>query len=229
MQDSATDFFAGNAATGYDARNARLAPISDALHFLTGLVLEDLPEDARLLSVGTGTGAEVLALARAHPGWRFTCVDPSADMLAVCADRLAQAGLSDRCTLVHGDVHALPDGAPHDAALAMLVAHFIAEGDRPDFYAAIRAHLSPGAPFVSAEISHDLDAPSFAPTLGTWKQVQTLMGATPESLDRLPILLRETLAVLSPARTDALLAEAGFTAPTTFYQAVMIRALHARA
>ena len=69
----------------------------------------------------------------------------------------------------------------------MLVAHFIAEGDRPDFYAAIRAHLSPGAPFVSAEISHDLDAPSFAPTLETWKKVQTLMGATPESLDRLPV------------------------------------------
>lgn len=41
-------------ADAYDRRNSALAPISDALHLLLRLTLEDLPADARLLACGEG-------------------------------------------------------------------------------------------------------------------------------------------------------------------------------
>tara|TARA_B100002003_G_scaffold212114_1_gene208973 strand:+ start:33 stop:719 length:687 start_codon:yes stop_codon:yes gene_type:complete len=215
-------------ADRYDERNRGLAPISEALHFLAGLALARAPETARVLSVGTGTGAEILALARARPGWRFVGVDPSAEMLEVCAERLRAAGLEDRCTLVHGHVEDAPEG-PFDVALAMLVAHFVPQAEREGFYRAIHARLVPGGRYLGAEICADLDAPEFPQLLADWEQVQRLMGASPESLAALPDLLRTKLAVLTPEATVACLQAAGFARPTPFFQAFMIRGFHADA
>ena len=54
---STAGFFNQEMADAYDRRNSALKPISDGLHFLMRLVLNDLPADARLLCVGVGTGA----------------------------------------------------------------------------------------------------------------------------------------------------------------------------
>lgn len=61
----------------YDARWAPLAPLRDCLHLQIGLILRHLPDNARILCVGVGTGAEIIALARQFPGWRFLASDPS--------------------------------------------------------------------------------------------------------------------------------------------------------
>lgn len=213
-------------ADAYDRRNSALAPISDGLHFLLRLVLEDLPTNARVLCVGVGTGAEILSLARAYPGWSFVGVDPSEDMLAVGRHRLEEAGILDRCQLLHGYVHDAPrDG--FDAVVSLLVAHFIKREDRLAFYSAIHDRLKPGGHFASAEITGDLDAPEFPDVLADWKRIQVLMGATPESLAKLGGMLRDGLGVLPPAETEALWRAAGFPKPIPFFQAFMIRGWHA--
>ena len=219
-------FFNRDVADGYDRRNDALAPISNDLHFLLRLVLTDLPADARVLCVGVGTGAEILSLATAYPGWSFVGVDPSAEMLAVGRRRLEQAGLLHRCELIQGYVEDAPREA-FDAVVSLLVAHFIKGEDRPPFYAAIHDRLRPGGRFASAEISGDLDAPEFPAMLENWKQVQTLMGATPQSLENLPGMMREVLGVLPPEETLALWRAAGFAMPIPFFQAFMIRGWHA--
>ena len=211
-------------AESYDARNSGLAPISDNMHFLTGLVLEDLPEGARVLCVGVGTGAEILALAQAHPGWHFTGVDPSAEMLEVCRARLERAGLTERCTLLHGYVGDVPEEGGFDAVLSILVAHFIPRAERPGFYRAVLDRLRPGGRFVSAEICADLDGPDVPELLKAWERVQIRMGATPASLAALPETLRTALSVLSPEETQALHRAAGFEGSTLFFQAILIRA-----
>lgn len=214
-------------ADAYDRRNSALAPVSDGLHFLLRLVLADLPANARVLCVGVGTGAEILSLAEAYPGWSFVGVDPSEDMLAVGRHRLEQAGVLDRCQLLHGYVH----DAPHDgfhAVVSLLVAHFIKREDRLAFYSAIHDRLKPGGHFASAEITGDLDAPEFPDVLEDWKRIQVLMGATPESLSKLADTLRNALGVLSPAETEALWRASGFPRPIPFFQAFMIRGWHAQ-
>jgi tRNA (cmo5U34)-methyltransferase len=225
-EPAASPFFNQEMAEAYDRRNAGLRPISDTLHFLMRLALADLPAQARVLCVGVGTGAEILALAEARPGWTFVGVDPSAEMLAVARHRLQQAGVMARCDLIHGYVEDVAH-AGFDAVVSLLVAHFIKRPERPAFYAAIHDRLRPGGRFLSAEISADLDAPEFPAMLEDWKQVQTLMGATEDSLVRLPTMMREVLGVVPPADTEALWREAGFARPIPFFQAFMIRGWHA--
>lgn len=65
LQSQLSTLFDGQAAS-YDARWAKTAPIRDALYLLLDALFIELPADARILSVGTGT--ELAALAAKHPG-----------------------------------------------------------------------------------------------------------------------------------------------------------------
>lgn len=222
MSKPTTDFFNKEAAQRYDERNSKLSRISDCLHFLTGLALKDLPAQARILCVGVGTGAEILSLAQTFPGWTFVGLDPSQNMLDVCRERMNDAGLGDRCEFVHGFIQDLPSQKPFDAAVSILVAHFIKLDERLAYFQNITQHLRSGGYLVNAEISFDLNSPQFPTMLKGWEQVQTMMGATPESLATLPKQLREMLTVLPPEKTEALLRQSGISQPVSFFRAMMI-------
>jgi len=224
---SMPDFFNQQMAENYDERNSRLSAFSANMHLLIRLILADLPSNARLLCAGIGTGAEILTLAREFPGWTFVGVDPSEAMLNVCRNRLAAADLLDRCELVHGYIDDVPDEAEFDAALSIMVAHFIVREDRSAFYLAVHDRLKPGGYFVSAELSCDLDAAQFPPMLKNWERVHSMMGANPESLQSLPETLRNTLSILSPDETETLLRSAGFELPVPFLHAFLIRGWYA--
>jgi tRNA (cmo5U34)-methyltransferase len=224
MAKDAPDFFSKDQARRYDERNGKLAPISEALHFATSLVLEDLPARARILSVGAGTGAEILSLARSFPGWSFVAVDPSQSMLEVCDERLRRAGLSERCELIHGFVQDVPAQPAFDAATALLVAHFVKREERLDFFRSITSRLRVGGTLVNAEISFDLESSEFPSMLRNWQAVQRLMGGTPESLKAVPQQLKEVLAVLSPDETASVLRSAEISSPVRFFQAFLITA-----
>lgn len=224
---NAASFFNSDMAQGYDKRNSALSPISDCLHFLTRLTLSDVPLRSRVLCVGVGTGADIFALSNDRPDLRFVGIDPSADMLRVARHRLQSADMFERCQLLEGYVEDVKERA-FDVVVSLLVAHFIQAPDRPAFYRAVFERLKPGGRFVSAEISGDLDSPEFPALLDDWKQVQALMGATPESLASLENMLRGTLGVIAPDATEALWRDAGFAVPVPFFQAFMIRGWHAR-
>lgn len=222
MSKPATDFFTEDLARRYDERNAPLTPISNAMHFLMGLTLQDLPARARVLCVGAGTGAEIISLARVFPEWHFVALEPSRAMLNVGRERIRAAGLEARCEFVHGYIQDLPARAEFDAVLSVLVGHFIQRNERPGFYRQVAAHLKAGGYFVNTEISFDLGSPEFPLMLKNWEKVQELMGATPESLAGLPKQLREMLTVLPPPEVESLLRENGIESPVRFFQAFMI-------
>ncbi len=222
------DFFTPSLSKAYDERNSKLAPISDNLHFLMRLVLAKAPAQAKVLCVGVGTGAEILSLAQAFPNWTFTGLDPSASMLEVCAERLQKAGFSNRCQLVHGYIQDVEEGANFDIALSILVAHFVKTEERGGFFKHMTNRLKTGGVLINAEISADLNAPEFPHMLEDWKQVQTLMGATPESLAGLENQLRNTLEILPPQTTETILRQSGIPTPIRFFQSILIQAWHGR-
>lgn len=115
-----------------------------------------------------------------------------------------------------------------DAAVSLLVAHFIQWEHRLAFYRAIHGRLKPGGTFVSAEIAGNPDAMEFPAMLDDWKQVQLLMGATEESLATLEEKLRNVLSILSTEATEALWREAGFPLPVPFFRAFMVHGWHAQ-
>lgn len=222
------DFFTKEIASAYDERNKKLSPIADNMHFLIRLVLADMPQASRVLCVGVGTGAEILSLAQANPQWTFVGVEPSLSMLDVCRERLAKEGVQDRCTLIHGYVQDVSETEKFDAALSVLVGHFVKRSERADFYGHMVKRLRKGGCLINTEISYDLNSPEFPQMLKNWEQVQTLMGATPESLANLPQTLREILTVLPNKEVENILGQCGVKNPVRFFQSFMITGWHGR-
>lgn len=222
-----TDFYTKDLAKAYDEKNSRLAPIGDNMHFLIRLILKDLPPASRVLCVGVGTGAEILSLANEYPGWSFVGVDPSEGMLEVCRARIEDAGVSDRCEFIHGYVQDVPESEQFDAAVSILVGHFVPKEERVRFYQNMQERLISGGYLVNTEISFDLDSKEFPSMLEQWKQVQALMGANEASLEKLPQTLRNVLTVLPHQEVERLIHASGFSLPVHFLQAFMINGWYA--
>ena len=68
----------------------------------------DLPADARVLDLATGTGDLALMIARLHPDAEVIGSDTSSRMLEVGVEKVARCGVSDRVQLELGDAQALP-------------------------------------------------------------------------------------------------------------------------
>lgn len=82
--------------------------------------LRDFPEHApwRILDLGVGSGAILLALLAERPAARGLGVDVSEEALAVARDNAAALGLAGRCALLRGDWTAGLDGDAFDLVVA---------------------------------------------------------------------------------------------------------------
>jgi hypothetical protein len=85
-------------AATYDQQWAKLAAFRDGLHLLISSLFSKLPQDARVLCVGAGTGAEIDFLASKYPSWTFVAVEPAAGMVKAAELRAEQHGYRDRST-----------------------------------------------------------------------------------------------------------------------------------
>ncbi|MGO1395013.1 MAG: class I SAM-dependent methyltransferase [Halomonas sp.] len=129
----------------YDQQWNKLAPVKGAMHLLIGAVFSALPNDARILCIGAGTGAEILYLSQRFTGHRFTIVEPSVAMLDVCRRQAEEHGITSRCEFHHGYLDSLAPSVPFDAATSLLVSQFILEPEnRSAFFRAIAKRLRPG-------------------------------------------------------------------------------------
>ncbi|HFZ8995802.1 TPA: class I SAM-dependent methyltransferase [Citrobacter freundii] len=222
MNSDTNDIFNNDFSLKYDASNARFKAINDNLHFLISLLLKDLPTNARLLCVGVGTGSEIIYLASRFPGWHFTGVDPSPDMLAVCASKLRQAKTDDRCVLIQGYLNDVPAVAEYDAILCLLVTHFIQQNDRGGIYHQMAARLKSSGQIIVAEIAGEMAADNFDTALASWAALQGIAGESAPTPAVLRNQLQARLLLLPPARTEALMIDAGFSAPHHFFQSLLI-------
>lgn len=214
-------------AASYDERFAKLAPMREALHLVTQLALGELGSDARVLCVGAGTGAELLHLAAASPGWRFTAVDPSEPMLRRCRARVEGAGLSGRCSFHVGTVEDLPAGdGPFDGATAQLVSQFLIDREaRRAFFRAIAGRLRPGAPLMIADLAF---ATASGGLVDLWERAWRHADVPPEQAARIRDAFGKQVAVPPPEEVAAIVRAGGFEAPLLCFQAILIHAWLAR-
>lgn len=121
--------------------------LADLLHHDTAY-----PAGCHVLEAGCGVGAQTLELAPRSPGARFTCVDISAESLALARRRVASAGLTG-VELVQADLHALPFGpASFDHVFVCFVLEHLA---RPaQALAALLQVLKPGGTLTAIEGDH---------------------------------------------------------------------------
>ncbi|MBA4013278.1 MAG: hypothetical protein C0481_15545 [Phenylobacterium sp.] len=89
--------FTGPEAQAYAAKIRTRVPGYEAMHeVIAAALLASLPSAAKVLVVGAGDGEDLLALARAAPGWMFTALDPEPDMIALARGRARAAGVESR-------------------------------------------------------------------------------------------------------------------------------------
>lgn len=216
-------------ASSYDQQWSKLAPINDALHLLASAVLGDLPPTARILCVGAGTGAEILALAQKFPKWHFTAVEPATAMLDVLRRRAEEHGITSRCHFHAGYLDTFSSHEPFDAATALLVSQFIQEPDvRAAFFQGIAERLRPAGILISSDLAGDVSATDGLDLLDVWFRVMSGNGTPPEGIERMREAYRRDVAVLQPQAVRDILTRGGFDTPVQFFQAGMIHAWYAR-
>jgi cyclopropane-fatty-acyl-phospholipid synthase len=94
----------------------------------------------RLLEIGTGWGA--LAIRAAQRGAQVTTVTISAEQLAFAAERVAEAGVSDRVDLRLQDYREV--GGEFDAIVSVEMIEAVGEAYWPTYFATIDRLLAPG-------------------------------------------------------------------------------------
>ena len=213
--------FDAQAARHYAEGPPRQVPGFAGLHRMMNLLLaETLPSDANILVLGAGGGLELKAMADFRLGWRFSGVDPSADMLQLA--RQITAEHAPRIDLTEGYIQAAPDG-PFDAATSLLTFHFIPRDHRLETLRQIRSRLKPGAAFILAHISF----PQTEPERSTWIARHVAYGQADDADPAISAKAREAigtrLTILAPEEEEAMLRDAGFASITPFYAAFSFR------
>jgi release factor glutamine methyltransferase len=103
---------------------------------LVELALEMRP--ARVLDVGTGSGAVALAIADELPGCEVIATDTSAAALAAARANAERLGLADRVRFLEGTLPGEQDAAPERFDLIVANLPYVAESDWPSLQPEVR-------------------------------------------------------------------------------------------
>lgn len=216
----------GSNAAAFNAAHARSyadgpprqVPGFAGLHRMTSMLLaERVSSHGQVLVLGAGGGLELKALADDHPGWTFTGVDPSADMLRL-AEQIVGSHAA-RIRLHEGYIDAAPAG-PFEGAICLLTLHFVSRDQRLETLRQIHRRLVPGAPFVVAHISFSQTEPERS----MWIARHVAFGGTdPANAESARQAIATRLSILSPEEDEALLRQAGFSNVSLFYAGLSFR------
>jgi SAM-dependent methyltransferase len=127
----------------------------------------------RLLDVGAGPGTYAAAFLRAAPELRATLFDLPA-VVEIARERLLEAGLLDRVTLVGGDFESdeLPGG--HDIAWLSAIIHQNGPAQNDALYGRLFRALAPGGRLVIRD--HVMDPDRTRPRAGALFAINMLVG-----------------------------------------------------
>ena len=120
---------------------AVLIPRPETEHLVEWALTLELPDDARVADIGTGSGCIVLTLAAERPQWRCAGTDLSAEALAVAAENRTRLDL-ERVELLQGNLLSPLAGR----ALDLIVSN-------PPYVAADDPHLDQGDVRFEPEIA----------------------------------------------------------------------------
>ncbi|MCQ2377956.1 MAG: peptide chain release factor N(5)-glutamine methyltransferase [Victivallaceae bacterium] len=105
---------------------------------LAGYFIDKLPRNAKLLDLGTGSGAVALAAAQERPDLSVTGVDLSEEALGVARKNAAMLGLETRVRFLHSDLFSALTGEVFDGIAANLP--YVSEAEYAALDGEVRDH-----------------------------------------------------------------------------------------
>lgn len=212
----------------YERLSTGTVPGYAALQELVAVTAAALaPADAKVLDLGCGTGAGLLALARAMPEARLMGCDPAPPMVAAARARLDEAGVNARLT--SGPLSAAAPEGPFDLIVCTLVLHFVPPSERSELLADLRGALRPGGALVISVLERS-DAPEVQ---RAWNQIRrhyaAKRGVTPAELEAREAQTRGKVHPFGPGELADTLDAAGFTASTPLFRSLAVHTRLARA
>ncbi len=210
-------------AQRYDDMAKAGLPGYEAIHRIAVAVfLSRLPNDAKILVIGAGTGTELLNFGSKNPSWRFVAVEPAEAMMAACQNRVAQAGFSDHVVFHRGMLDTLSSEESFDGATSILVSHHIMdEQKRVDFFHQIANRLKPSASLVTADLFGDVTSKEFQLLQPIWRQQGMLSGVPESAFDTIVEKFGKELSLVSEGKLSDYLQKAGFESPNLIFRSLM--------
>jgi len=185
-------------------------------------------ENGHILVVGAGGGVELSVFAAETSGWRFTGVDPSAEMLRQARTKIETIGAADRVTWVQGEIEETPLD-PFDGATSFLALNFDPEERRLVILREIHRRLKKGAPFLIIDGCSDKGSTRFEDDLRIYAAFARRNGAPRDIVEKAVGMQRESLYYVLPEREVAMLSGAGFVDVRLFYAGLWVYGWIARA
>lgn len=212
-------------AESYVATILHKVPGYHLLHELTVDVLETEIKRAssRILTVGAGGGEEIINMLQRKKDWLITGVDPSASMLDMAKQRVSQLQMEARVTWYETTLNKVSAEAVYDAAVSLLVIHFVE--NRLPFLQEIAQRLQPGAPLVLAFIQGEMKSSAFQQELQMLSLFMKRQGLEKEVFSSFKDRLGRATYPVPEKEMRGHLIEAGFRDIRPYFQAGMIKGL----
>ncbi len=216
-------------ASNYDKQFALIAPMRDGLDLSICMVLSELPDDARILCVGVGTGRELIYLAQHFPQWQFTAVEPAAPMLDICRQKAEEYGIASRCTFHESYLDSLPASDAFDAATCIWVSHFMTQlEERRNFFRQISDRLRPNGYLVSSYLASDMSTPAGKSLLEVFRRMFQYAQVPAGEIEKMISAYGHEIALLPSQEVESIIASSGFDTPVLFFQTFLIHAWYAK-
>ncbi|WP_298143528.1 trans-aconitate 2-methyltransferase [uncultured Acinetobacter sp.] len=213
----AKDFCHPKVVAGYDEHIVQLIPGYALMHAQVRATLTvQLTAEAHILVVGCGTGYEIEYLLADFPKIHITAVDPSLNMLQKAQQKIAEHADSSRVNWLLGTTADLKPEAQFDAALCLLVAHFIANDQKTEFFQQIYQHLKPKAYLMT----YDMLLPSHANELKILQHLCQVQGLSVRQSEQMLERLEDDFALITPQQYCDTLLKVGFNSIQTYLQVI---------
>lgn len=215
----------------YHSRIHHRVPGYDTLHNLSATLMSRylLKAEGTILVIGAGGGEEIIRMANLLPNARFIALDSSKKMLTLARERCEKGKIPDRVQFIWGTASDLPKGITYDAAVCLLMFHFIEQtGQKQAFITMINHHLSPGAPFLIASVCGERKSHPFQQHLLTWSTYVSHRSVPLDSINSYVESMGKTNHPISSKTLKHQLKHAGFREITTYFQALFVEAIFCR-